>query len=46
MNFSLDMPPSDIEKTVLASEIIRKWTEGKPPRKVIIVKGKIVNVVL
>lgn len=46
MNFALDMPPSDIEKMVLASEVIRKWTEGKPPRRVIIVKGKIVNVVL
>lgn len=46
MNFALDMPQADIEKMVLASEIIRKWTEGKPPRKVIIVKGKIVNVVI
>jgi leucyl-tRNA synthetase len=46
MNFALDMPKSDIEKLVLASEIIQKWTEGKPPKKVIIVPGKIVNVVL
>lgn len=46
MHFALDMPQSDIEKTVLASEIIQKWTEGKPPRKVIIVRGKIVNVVI
>lgn len=46
MHFALDMPQSDIEKTVLASEIIRKWTEGKQPRKVIIVRGKIVNVVI
>jgi len=46
MNFALDMPKDDIEKLVLASEIIQKWTEGKPPKKVIIVPGKIVNVVL
>ena len=46
MNFALDMPKEDIEKVVLASETIKKWTDGKPPKKVIIVQGKIVNVVL
>lgn len=46
MNFALDMPHADIEKSVLASDTIQKWTEGKPPRKVIIVPGKIVNVVI
>jgi leucyl-tRNA synthetase len=46
MEFALDMPKDDIEKVVLASEIVMKWTEGKPPKKVIVVQGKIVNVVL
>jgi leucyl-tRNA synthetase len=46
MNFALDMPKEDIEKQVLAAEIVQKWTEGKPPKKVIIVPGKIVNLVL
>lgn len=46
MNFALDMPKEDIEKQVLASEIVQKWSEGKPPKKVIVVPGKIVNVVL
>jgi leucyl-tRNA synthetase len=46
MNFALDMPKDDIEKLVLASEIVTKWTEGKPPKKVIVVPGKIVNVVV
>jgi leucyl-tRNA synthetase len=46
MNFALDMPKEDIEKIVLASEIVLKWSEGKPPKKVIVVPGKIVNVVL
>lgn len=46
MNFALDMPREDIEKTVLASEIVKKWTEGKQPKKVIVVPGKIVNVVI
>ena len=46
MNFALDMPKEDIEKVVLASEIVQKWSEGKPPKKVIVVQGRIVNVVL
>jgi leucyl-tRNA synthetase len=46
MEFSLDMPKADIEKVVLASEIVRKWSEGKPPKKIIVVQGRIVNVVL
>jgi len=46
MEFALDMPREDIEKVVLASEIVLKWTEGKAPKKVIVVQGRIVNVVL
>ncbi|MBX2945674.1 MAG: leucine--tRNA ligase [Cyclobacteriaceae bacterium] len=46
MEFALDMPKEDIEKLVLASEAVTKWTEGKPPKKVIVVPGKIVNVVV
>ncbi len=46
MSFALDMPKEDIEKVVMTSEIVQKWSEGKPPKKVIIVPGKIVNVVL
>lgn len=46
MEFALDMPIADIEKQVLASEILKKWIEGKTPKKVIIVPGRIVNVVL
>ncbi len=46
MNFALDMPISDMEKIVMASEAVQKWTEGKAPKKVIIVPGRIVNIVL
>jgi leucyl-tRNA synthetase len=46
MEFALDMPKEDIEKTVLAAEAVIKWTEGKPPKKVIVVPGRIVNVVV
>ncbi len=46
MNFALDMPKEDVEKLVMASEIVQKWTEGKTPKKVIVVPGRIVNVVV
>jgi leucyl-tRNA synthetase len=46
MEFALDVPKEEIEKAVLASEVVQKWTEGKTPKKVIVVIGKIVNVVL
>jgi leucyl-tRNA synthetase len=46
MKFALDMPKEDIEKQVLANEVIQRWTEGKPPKKVIIVPKRIVNIVV
>ena len=46
MTFALDMPNDEIEKNVLANEVIRKWTEGRSPKKVIIVPKKIVNIVV
>jgi leucyl-tRNA synthetase len=46
MEFPLDMLTEEIQKHVLASEIVKKWSEGKAPKKVIIVPGRIVNIVL
>jgi leucyl-tRNA synthetase len=46
MTFALDMPKEDIEKQVLADEVIQKWTEGRAPKKVIIVPKRIVNIVV
>lgn len=46
LEFPLDMAKDQIEKEVLAHENAQKWLEGKDPKKVIVVPGKIVNVVL
>ena len=46
MTFPLDKPKEEIEKEVLASEQVQKWTEGKTPKKVIIVPKKIINIVV
>ncbi|MDD2964810.1 MAG: leucine--tRNA ligase [Bacteroidales bacterium] len=46
LTLPLDMAVPDIEKTVLANEKTQKYLDGKPPRKMIVVPGKIVNIVL
>ena len=46
MNISLDAAQLDVEKIVLENEVIKKWLEGKAPKKIIYVKGKMVNVVV
>lgn len=42
----LDLAPSAIEQAVLALPELEKWLEGKPVKKVVVVPGKIVNVVV
>jgi len=44
--FALNIPHEEIEKQVLAHTIIQKWTQGKPPKKIVIVPQRIVNVVV
>ena len=46
MSFSADASPAEVEKAVLADEAVQKWTEGKTPKKVIVVPKRIVNIVL
>ena len=36
----------EIKSTALASEIVQKFLEGKEPKKVIYVKGKLVSIVI
>jgi leucyl-tRNA synthetase len=44
--FDLSLTVPEIQKEVLSMEEAKKWLEGKEPKKVIIVPGKIVNIVL
>ncbi len=46
MTLALDASPQEVEALVLANEVVQKWLEGKAPKKVIFVKGKMVNVVV
>ena len=46
LELPIDMPIPEIEKAVLQSPEAQKWLGGAPPKKVIIVPRKIVNVVV
>lgn len=46
INFPLDAEQKDIDPVVLENEIVKKWLEGKQPKKIIFVKNKMINVVV
>ncbi|MDI1235226.1 MAG: leucine--tRNA ligase [bacterium] len=46
LNFALDMDLKEVEVQVIANEQTQQYLEGKTPKKVIVVKGRIVNVVV
>ena len=46
LTFPLDTVASEIEKEVLANEIVQKWLDGKAPKKIVVVPNRIVNVVV
>ena len=46
LNISLSLEPAAIESFVLASADVQKYLDGKAPKKVIVVKGRIVNIVI
>lgn len=47
-NITVDasMPKEEVEKAALANEAAAKWIDGREIRKIIVVPGKIVNIVL
>ncbi len=46
LNLPLSLTKEEIEKEVMSNETVQKWLEGNAPKKVIIVPGKIVNLVI
>ncbi|MBE9485114.1 MAG: class I tRNA ligase family protein, partial [Bacteroidetes bacterium] len=46
LEFPLDMSKEDIEKAVLEAGEAQRWLEGKPPKKIIVVPNRIINVVV
>jgi len=43
---SLEASQTEVEEKVIADEIVKKWLDGKPAKKIIFVKGKMINVVV
>lgn len=43
---SLSASAADVEQIVLANETVQKWLDGKPPKKIIYVQGRMINVVV
>jgi leucyl-tRNA synthetase len=46
LNMPLTLEPKEVEATVLANPDVQKYLDGKTPKKVIVVKGRIVNIVI
>jgi leucyl-tRNA synthetase len=46
IEFNLQADQKVIEEMVLADDIVKKWLENAIPKKVIFVKGKIINIVI
>ncbi|HCY90583.1 MAG TPA: leucine--tRNA ligase, partial [Chitinophagaceae bacterium] len=46
MNISLEAGQEEVEALVLQNEIVQKWLDGKPHKKIIFVKNKMINVVV
>ncbi len=46
LNVSLSLEPKEIEEFVLANADVQRYLDGKQPKKVIVVKGRIVNMVV
>ncbi|MDH7462084.1 leucine--tRNA ligase [Chitinophagaceae bacterium 26-R-25] len=46
LTIALDATQQQVEEMVMADDIVKKWLEGKAPKKVIYVKNKMINVVM
>ncbi len=46
LTLALDATQQQVEETVLADDTVKKWLEGKSPKKIIYVKNKMINVVV
>ena len=42
----LNADQKQVEEIVLQNSVVQKWLEGKQPKKIIYVKGKMVNIVV
>lgn len=46
LTFPVDAEEADVRPVVLENEIVKKWLDGNEPKKIVFVKGKMINVVI
>ena len=46
ITLALTLEQKQVEEAVLQNDVVQKWLEGKPPKKIIYVKNKMINVVV
>ena len=46
LDISAQATPKEVEEIVMKDDVVVKWLEGNAPKKVIVVPGRIVNIVL
>ncbi len=46
INIDLSLEQTQVQEIVLQNSVVQKWLEGREPKKIIFVKGKMVNVVV
>jgi len=46
LNIALDATQQQVEEMILSDDVVKKWLEGKSPKKIIYVKNKMINVVV
>jgi leucyl-tRNA synthetase len=46
LTIDLNATQAEVEKLVLQEPVVIKWLEGNPPKKIIFVKNKMINVVV
>jgi len=46
ITIALDASQTEVEQIVLQNDIVQKWVEGRQPKKIIFVKGKMINIVI
>jgi leucyl-tRNA synthetase len=45
-NLDINITQTEVEALVVADPVVIKWLDGKPPKKIIFVKNKMINVVV
>ena len=44
--YAMSMTPAEIQAAVVGEPSAKKWLDGKTPKKIIVVPGKIINIVI